>query len=67
MVLTGTAEDLNVGAGTEISIANDTITLTFGDIDQNESSDLIGDAASSDIGGAGAGNAADNAGAITRS
>ena len=66
MVLTGTAEDLTVGAGTEISIANDTITLTFGDIDQNEKAPgLIGDAASSDIGGAGAGNASDDAGAIS--
>jgi len=65
MVLSTKAEDLSVGA-IELTIKNDTISLTFGDFDQNEKAPgLIGDAASSDIGGAGAGNASDGAGAVS--
>ena len=53
MVLSLTAEDLGVGAtsinNNELTIKNDTISLTFGDFDQNEKAPgLIGDAAASD-------------------
>ena len=65
MVLSTKAEDLSVGA-IEVTIKNDTISLTFGDFDQNEKAPgLIGDAADSDIGGAGATNASDGAGAVS--
>ena len=56
----------NAAVNAEMSVAADAVTVTFGDIDQNEKSPgLNGDSAASDIATEGAGNAADNTGAIS--
>ncbi len=56
----------NMGNAGELTIKSDAISVTFGDIDQNEKSPgLNGNAASADISGDGASNASDNAGAIS--
>ena len=56
----------NAANNAEMSVSSDAITVTFGDIDQNEKAPgLNGDAAASDIGTEGVGNAADNGGAIS--
>ena len=53
----------NAANNAEMSVSSDAITVTFGDIDQNEKAPgLNGDAAASDIGTEGVGNAADNGG-----
>ena len=56
----------NMANAGEITVKSDAISVTFGDIDQNEKSPgLNGNAASADIAGDGAGNASDNDGAIS--
>ena len=56
----------NMGNAGELTVKSDAISVTFGDFDQNEKSPgLNGNAASADIAGDGATNAADNDGAIS--
>jgi len=53
-------------ASSEMSITSDALTITFGDIDQNEKGlGIGGNAASADISGDGASYASDNVGAIS--
>jgi hypothetical protein len=56
----------NMANAGELTVKSDAISVTFGDIDQNEKSPgLNGNAASADIAGDGAVNASDNDGAIS--
>ena len=56
----------NMSNAAELTLTSDAISVTFGDIDQNEKNPgLNGNAADADISGDGASNAADNAGAIS--
>ena len=56
----------NMGNAGELTLTSDAISVTFGDIDQNEKNPgLNGNAADADISGDGASNASDNAGAIS--
>ena len=56
----------NMGNAGELTVKSDAISVTFGDIDQNEKSPgLNGNAAAADISGDGVGNASDSDGAIS--
>ena len=56
----------NMADAVEMTIKSDAISITFGDIDQNEKNPgLNGNAAAADITGDGASNASDNVGAIS--
>ena len=56
----------NMSNAAELTLTSDAISVTFGDIDQNEKNPgLNGNAADADISGDGASNASDNAGAIS--
>ena len=56
----------NLTNASEMTVTTDAISVTFGDFDQNEKNPgLNGNAASADIAGDGASNAADNDGAIS--
>ena len=64
--LSNSLDATNTGTATELTLTSDAISVTFGDIDQNEKNPgLNGNAAAADISGDGASNASDNAGAIS--
>jgi hypothetical protein len=64
--LSNTIDHTNIAGTSEVTLTSDAISVTFGDIDQNEKNPgLNGNGADADISGDGASNASDNNGAIS--